>query len=304
MFRIKPKLKGKRGRKAIRIPRFHTISKFIRWYRELLYRIVQLGEDAYKATISRGLEQLSSESRLEGFVQRDAWDESLDHLIKQFELALNNRINKDKVLYTLQIIAKGINEQNRNDISGAIHKLFNVNISQYEPWLKSMISSFTTNNLKLITALRQNVSDEVHRIISSGIKAGKRVEKIRKELEGSTLQSGVFSKVKIRASLIARDQVGKLNGDITRARQREIGVEFYVWRGTRDERIREAHDALDGKYCSWEDGTVYADTLQDAKEGNWKQRSSIAAFEGAPGEDFQCRCYAEPIFDTIIEEEE
>ncbi len=41
-----------------------------------------------------------------------------------------------------------------------------------------------------------------------------------------------------RAKLLARDQVGKLNGRLTQRRQQDIGVEMYIWSTSRDERMR------------------------------------------------------------------
>lgn len=42
--------------------------------------------------------------------------------------------------------------------------------------------------------------------------------------------------------------------------------------------------------CKYSDPTVYSD---DGGK-TWKKRSTIGAFIGKPGEDYQCRCLALP----------
>lgn len=108
---------------------------------------------------------------------------------------------------------------------------------------------------------------------------------------------GRFKVSRARARLIARDQTGKLNAALTEARQKRIGVEEYIWQSVEDERVRENHRVLDGKICRWDDPTVY----RNPGETEWRSRSSIGAFVGHPGEDYQCRCFAEPRMEEIID---
>jgi SPP1 gp7 family putative phage head morphogenesis protein len=76
--------------------------------------------------------------------------------------------------------------------------------------------------------------------------------------------------------------VAKLNGKLTESRQRDIGVEGYIWRTVGDERVRETHESVDGDYYSW-------DNPPSETDGN------------APGEDYQCRCWAEPVLPSEME---
>jgi uncharacterized protein with gpF-like domain len=102
--------------------------------------------------------------------------------------------------------------------------------------------------------------------------------------------------------LIARDQTSKLNGQIAKKKMQDVGANIYQWQDSNDNRVRSTHRVLDGKYCTWDDPTVYADTLQDAIAGKWKSRAPIGAVELHPGQDFQCRCWGSPVFNDIIEE--
>ncbi len=86
-----------------------------------------------------------------------------------------------------------------------------------------------------------------------------------------------FDVSKSRADLIARDQVLKLNGQITEERQTRAGVEQYVWTTAGDERVREEHAALEGQVIDWNSPPTV----------------------GHPGEDYQCRCVAFPLIPEI-----
>lgn len=75
-----------------------------------------------------------------------------------------------------------------------------------------------------------------------------------------------------RAKLIARDQVEKLNGQLTEERQTSLGIESYTWRTVGDDRVRPEHEAREGQVFEW--GSPPGD--------------------GHPGEPINCRCWAEP----------
>jgi SPP1 gp7 family putative phage head morphogenesis protein len=84
-----------------------------------------------------------------------------------------------------------------------------------------------------------------------------------------------------RAQLIARDQIGKLNGELNQVRQEELGVTDFIWRTERDNRVRPEHAALEGKQYTWAQGHPT---------------------EGIPGEPINCRCFPEPVLDEILAE--
>ena len=78
-----------------------------------------------------------------------------------------------------------------------------------------------------------------------------------------------------RAALIARDQLGTLNGELSQRRQVAAGVSRYRWQTARDERVRPSHRDLQGQVFSW-------DAPPDI---------------GHPGAPINCRCIAIPIID-------
>ena len=104
------------------------------------------------------------------------------------------------------------------------------------------------------------------------VRAGGRAEEMRASLQK---QFGISRR---RADLIARDQVGKLNADITQARQQALGVTEYRWRGVMDSRERPEHVAREGKVFKW----------------------SRPPEDGHPGQPIRCRCNAEPVLTGLL----
>ena len=73
---------------------------------------------------------------------------------------------------------------------------------------------------------------------------------------------------------LTRDQTSKMNGELAKIRQQQVGVQQYVWRTSGDERVRPTHSANGGQIFEW---------------GNPPPAT------GHRGDDIQCRCVAEPV---------
>ena len=74
---------------------------------------------------------------------------------------------------------------------------------------------------------------------------------------------------------LTRDQTGKVIGQLTELRHRQVGIAEYIWRTAADERVRPGHAALDGTQRRYGEGI-------------------------RPGEEIQCRCIAIPVIPEAI----
>ncbi len=146
--------------------------------------------------------------------------------------------------------------------------VFGVDVFYDEPWLQAEMLSFANTNVALIKSIRVKSVSDIERITYEGVRSGRRAEDIAVDIRK---QYGV---TRNRAKLIARDQVSKFNGQLTRLRQMDAGVNTFRWSTAGDRRVRPQHDLLEGRVFSWNDPP------------------SI----GFPGEPIQCRCIGEPIF--------
>jgi len=234
----------------------------------------------------------------------DAWPEAVTEIMGQLRLSFESdiRANETYALNIGQRTSKWNNTQWRNTMKSVLGV---EDIFRRDKFLASRLKSFVNMNTELITKLSNETLANVHRIVESGIKSGDRYESIKDNL----LEEG-FTDSERRAEFIARDQVSKLNGELTEARQKALGLEYYTWRANTDGRTRgdpngkypdanPSHWVLNGMLCKWDDDSVYSDDNGET----WKDRSEIDGFIGHPGEDFDCRCYAEAVLDDLIEEE-
>lgn len=90
---------------------------------------------------------------------------------------------------------------------------------------------------------------------------------------------------KRHAMLLARDQTGKLNGEVHRRGMQAVGVNRYRWQTSGDERVRNRHAELDGQVFDWDSDGPIVDLRTNRR--------------GHPGHDIQCRCVAIPVDDDL-----
>ncbi len=140
---------------------------------------------------------------------------------------------------------------------------------------RSAIDRWVDENVSLIKTIPSDTLDEMRRIVKDGFVNGKSATGIMKEIQDK------YNVEKNHARLLARDQTGKLNAKITEAQQRDAGIEEYIWDDCGDSRVRDSHMELNGQRFRWDNPPVV-----DIKTGR----------RCHPGEDYQCRCRAKPVF--------
>lgn len=112
----------------------------------------------------------------------------------------------------------------------------------------------------------------------SDISTGMASELFRKTEEHLCKESSL-KQMMAMVALIYGDYVGKM----FHKSQLRAGVTEYMWLTRRDERVRPAHRALDGKVYAWSDPPPL------------KADVSTNGLDCYPGEDINCRCVPAPI---------
>lgn len=163
-----------------------------------------------------------------------------------------------------------------------IEKGIHVNVPTTSPWWDDMKSSWAENNYTLITSNAKKYVEQINVLTEQAIVNGLSPKKLKEEIMKAT--EGLSEK---HCKLLARDQMGKLNGNITEAQMQEIGLDLYVWSTAYDDRVRDSHAVMEGLLCRWDDASVCS--YDNGK--TWVARPS-GAVDLHPGQDIQCRCVA------------
>jgi len=141
-------------------------------------------------------------------------------------------------------------------------------------YYKEMLEKWVSDNVELIKTVPNQSLGKMKELVYQNYMKGSTTTDIVKEIQRQ------YEMSKRHAKLIARDQTAKLNAVITESQQRDAGVSRYTWSGVMDQRERRSHRALEGKIFNWD----------NPPETDGGRRCH-------PGQDYQCRCCAIPVFD-------
>lgn len=175
-----------------------------------------------------------------------------------------------------------VNQTNQDFNREEVRTLLGVDVLTPEPWLLPEIEAFTNENVKLIKDVTAGQVSDIEQLVIRMVRAGDGPRAIRDAVDV------VMRDTRQRAQLIARDQIGKFNGVLTKRRQAALGIDRYTWRTAEDERVRATHRRLDGTVHLWSEGEGQGPvTVLTGKRAGERNH---------PGQDIQCRCNAEAIF--------
>ncbi len=83
---------------------------------------------------------------------------------------------------------------------------------------------------------------------------------------------------------IARTEVAKADTAITRVRADDLGLNWYVWRTSKDARVRESHKLMNGVLVNWHDTPAPEVLAGETSQGRYDA-----------GNIWNCRCVALPL---------
>lgn len=188
---------------------------------------------------------------------------------------------------------------------------------------KELVSGWVTSNDKVLDRYTSDTVEKLREQITRDYMSGLRATEIEAKLldplaTGNTINL-TEKQVKLKAKLWARNEVGTLNGNLTKTRQRDLGIDKAEWNTSGDERVRCTHRLLDGKAYPIDTGvtrewagknsvpmTCSAEVSTKQPNGSFKvvtQRGNLGdeidKFGGHlyPSESFNCRCVSISIID-------
>lgn len=155
--------------------------------------------------------------------------------------------------------------------------------------VQEFVKDATLKNVALIKTIPERYLSQVQTLTEEAVNKGQLTRELKEEL------LKIKEASKNHARLIARDQVSKLVGVTNEARQKNLGVTEYIWKTMNDSRVRSLsntngtsdHAHLEGTLQKWSKPPVVV------FKG---KRSGVKLL---PSQDFQCRCFASPVYDDI-----
>lgn len=181
-----------------------------------------------------------------------------------------------------------VNAIGRNNRSRFAKSVKSVGIDVFgdSPNLENILDASVAENTRLIKSIPSQYLGQVEQLVTTNMKAGLRPSAIVSQLQER------FGVTRQRATMIARDQTSKANGELSKQRQEDAGFEFFRWLDADDSRVRHRHEAISNADVGYGKG-VYK--WSDPPK-NDKGQPII------PGQEINCRCVAQPVTSRQVAE--
>lgn len=264
--RVPPKLKPVAFPKAVERSYSSDLQVIVKSVSEEIKRLLV----PILASVARDLGQPT--------IKKDAGVNDVTRAIEEIKKNLYRKFTEQELKAIAKRKGMSLVDFNRIATEKEFKRVVGVDLFINDRALADTIEMFSVFNTQLSKSLIEESVNKVQSTVLSGFQSGTRWEEIATDIE--IYIDPEVGGIANRARLIARDQISKLNGQVTQERQKSLGIDKYRWRTSQDERVRDTHRALEGEVFSWDNPPSV----------------------GHPGEDFQCRCTAEPVLDDFFEE--
>lgn len=210
-------------------------------------------------------------------IRTDGIGDWLGNLVDNVQRKVKQKLS---ALPVINRIFKQVNQHVSREMTETTESLFGSRPRQFNNTreFETIKTIWTSQNTTLIKSIDQQIMDKLRFAMSQRIIRTADREQTIATLAEDIQQIGKVSRN--RAILIATDQVGKLNSQLTQYRQFNAGIEEYIWNTMKDSRVRPEHAARE-----WE---------KSKKKFKWSEPPA----DGHPGYAINCRCTALPVFDT------
>lgn len=133
------------------------------------------------------------------------------------------------------------------------------------------------NNVQFIKTLPQVIASQFVREASRHYRSGARHEDL---IESKLLQHIT----RVQAMRLARTESAKASAALTQARAEDLGLNWYVWQTSQDQRVRLSHRKMQGVLINFDDAPSPELLVGERNYGHYHA-----------GNIFNCRCYMEPL---------
>lgn len=240
-------------------------------------------------------------------IKSDSADTELDDIMNQLDDYISVNYGTTFLMADLGQMIRGfagkVLDKNTNFFESQVKVYAGTPIAVEQPWWPEVKALWEQENYRLIKGLGEEYVCKLNSTITLAIQEGWSYEKIT-----TAIMSLSDQMVGWRARLTARDQIGKLNGLITKTQYQSIGMETYYWMTAHDERVRgnpsgkfpksiPSHWIMRDVLCTWKDASVYYDFASK----KWVLRVGKMEITH-PGFAIACRCTAAPSWERYLQD--
>lgn len=215
-------------------------------------------------------------------VTTDAWSDTILAAVG----FLRERWASMRVASGANRIASEFVQSNLKKSERDLRKSAGIDVFSGSPVMQEYLRASVQQNTQLIQSIPARYLEEVETLLVANMRSGMRPGYIERALHE---QFGVTQR---RAKMIARDQTGKIQGELAEKQQRNAGFDYFQWLDSDDSRVRTRHREIADKVTAYGKGIFRWDNLPLSDKG----------LPIKPGSDYQCRCTPRPVSAREVEE--
>ena len=278
-----------------------------RYSKMLVKEVVKPQVNLVMPKLRENLNRWNREVNADSFIRTDSFNDEFNQLLNELKAEANNifgsPMEATAIYIAILAAGDGIFQFNNSQWKKQTEQVLGFEFTTDDDFWEETRKQWASENFGHLEGYSEDYRRRIREIVSRGVRQGKSTRDIMNEIRG------LNTKFQNRAEFLARDQVGKLNGIITKRRMQEVGINAYIWVTAGDERVRPTHAAMNNKIMNWNNDNVYTDEsfIQRNSEGkitamNWQPRTGEMKSGVIPGEDYQCRCTAIPFWEPVLQE--
>ena len=193
------------------------------YYRGQLRALVRAMTSELVASLEPELKRLKPDYIADSIVTLDGWTDQILAAIRRVSSRFTSSLFDAQIARVAASTVRRAEADNAEHFRDSVNKAVGIDFQLITKpkGMTDYLEASTAENVNLIKSIPRDYFEKVETLVLGGMKDGLVPSVIAKQIQEET---GVTAR---RAKLIARDQVSKLNSDLTRQRQAAAGIELY-----------------------------------------------------------------------------
>lgn len=201
----------------------HPDKQAEREYAVQLRSLIRLMASELYREITPELKRLKPEYTADARVSMDSWVSDILAAIRKVSSRFTSNLFEAQAQRIAERTISRAEANNAQEFQASINKAVGVNMAAIvKPRaISDYLQASVAENVNLIKSIPAKYFQQIESLVLEGMKSGLAPTALAKQIQAET--GATYD----RAKFIARDQMAKINSDLTRKRQMDAGIEFY-----------------------------------------------------------------------------